>query len=80
MNIPEILAEIDAEIARLKGIRSLLSGGSSPTTAIRGRGRPKGSANAATKKAAKSTLSPEARARIAAAQKKRWANQKKAAK
>jgi hypothetical protein len=78
MNIPEILSELDAEIARLQHVRSLLSGSSSPATATRG--RPKGSVSAAPKKTAKRTLSPEARARIAAAQKKRWAKQKKAVK
>ena len=80
MNIPQILSDIDAEIARLKNIRSLLSGAPSPTTATRGRGRPKGSVSATPKKTTKRKLSPEARARIAAAQKKRWANQRKAAK
>lgn len=78
MDITLVLAEIDTEIARLKSIRELLSG-SSPTP-TRGRGRPKGSVNASPKKATKSRLSPEARARIAAAQKKRWSNQRKAAK
>ena len=80
MNIPEILSELDAEIARLKNIRSLISGASSPTTATRGRGRPKGSVSATPKKTTKRKLTPDARARIAAAQKKRWADQRKTAK
>ena len=79
MNIPQIVSEIDTEIARLKSIRSLLSGSYSPTP-TRGRGRPKGSVSATPKKTTKRKLTPDARARIAAAQKKRWADQRKTAK
>jgi hypothetical protein len=61
------LSAIDAEISRLQEARKLLSGVSDLRRAVK-------------TKRAKRTLSPEARARIAAAQKSRWARQKKAAK
>lgn len=69
MEVKDILAQIDAEIARLKHARALLAGKAEP----------------AAKKAAKKpgkrkrNLSPEGRKRIADAVKKRWAEQKKAA-
>jgi hypothetical protein len=68
-----ILAAIDEEIARLQKVRSLLSTNSG-VTVPRKRGRKPG----ATVKKTKRVLSPEARAKIAAAQKRRWAAQKKA--
>jgi len=61
----KILAAIDEEIARLRQVRSLLSQTKTSQTGKK-RGRPK-----------KRTMSAEARARIAAAQRKRWAKQKK---
>lgn len=64
METTEIVREIDAEIARLREVRALLSG----TASARRVGRRPG----------KRVLSPEARARIAAAQRKRWAKQKSA--
>jgi hypothetical protein len=67
MNVNEILSSIDSEIARLEQVRALLAGQVGYSA---GKGR-------ATKKR---TLSAEARAKIAAAQRKRWAAQKKAAK
>ena len=66
MNTDELIASIDEEIDRLMQVRKLLITGASFQT----RGR---------KRKGKRTLSAEARARIAAAQKKRWAQQKKAA-
>jgi hypothetical protein len=65
----EIIAAIDAEILRLQQVRNLISdlGG----TKHRGR-PPAGSA-----RKAKRTLSAEARKKIAAAQRKRWAKQKR---
>jgi len=72
MAIKQILAELDAEIARLHQARALLNG----SEAKRGPGRPKGAASTAKKKR---NLSPEGRARIAAAVKARWAKQKKIA-
>jgi hypothetical protein len=76
MAIKDLLAEIDAEIARLEQARSLLA--SNGESEIR-RGRPKKTSEAAatvkpTKK--KRNLTPEGRARIAAAVKRRWAAQK----
>jgi hypothetical protein len=66
MNTTELLTSIDAEIARLQEARALLAGRDGH---VRGR-----------KPGKKRTLSAEARARIAAAQRKRWAAQKKVAK
>ena len=76
MAIKDLLAEIDAEIARLEQARSLLAPNGEPE--IR-RGRPKKtSESAATVKPTKKkrNLTPEGRARIAAAVKRRWAAQK----
>jgi hypothetical protein len=78
-----ILALIDAEIARLTQVRSLLSNVGKVATKITER-KTKKSEVAATAKTktvkakAKKTrvLSPEARKRIADAQRKRWAAQK----
>jgi hypothetical protein len=76
MDVTSLLKEIDAEIARLEVARSAVAGlSSSPVAPVkRGRGRPKGSTNSAKPK--KRTMSPEGRARIAAAMKKRWAAKK----
>jgi hypothetical protein len=77
MVINEIVAALDDEISRLQQVRSLLAGTKSSVT------------NAATsfafganraKPRKRRHLSAEARERIAAAQRKRWAAQKKAAK
>jgi hypothetical protein len=73
MSIPEILTQIDAEIASLQQARALLAG----ATPKKKPGRPVGSV---VKKKKKRNLTPEGRARIAAALKARWARQKKAAK
>jgi hypothetical protein len=59
MTTNRIIAAIDAEIARLEQAKKILNG------------VPSGAPKPVTK--AKRNLSPEARARIAAAQKKRWA-------
>lgn len=67
-----VLELIDAEIEKLQKVRSLLAS----TTGADGY-----AAKAVTHKArAKRVLSPEARKRIADAQRKRWAAQKKASK
>lgn len=74
----EVVAAIDKEIARLQQARDILAGSGDEEEAPRGRavakqvtkrrvGRPAGT---------KRVLSPEARKRIADAQKKRWAAQK----
>lgn len=65
-----LLAAIDAEIARLKQAKTLLGGGS-----VKGNGRTIRAQATRTER----VLSVEARARIAAAQKKRWAKAKKRA-
>ena len=72
-----ILALIDAEIARLTQVRSLLGGIGKVTVPLTERK----TAKTASKKARKRrVLSPEARKRIADAQRKRWAAQKAKAK
>ena len=80
MQTTEIIAQLDAEIARLQQVKALLNG----TTTKRSPGRPAASVTAAapvTKAAPKKRiLSAEARAKIAAAQKKRWAKVRKDAK
>lgn len=79
----EVLSKIDEEIAKLQQARALLAGTSAPK-AKAGRGRPKGSKNAASvaappaAKKRKRQLSPEGRKAIADAMKKRWAERRKA--
>lgn len=74
MGIDSILAEIDAEIARLTEARALLAsmGSSAPQAAAKGKAAKK----AAGKAGKKRVLSAEARKRIADAQRKRWAAQR----
>ncbi len=76
MDTKEIIAQIDTEIARLQQVKGILSG----TTTKAERGRPKKASAATPVVAKKRTLSAEARAKIAAAQKARWAKVKKAKK
>jgi hypothetical protein len=71
----EILAAIDAEIARLQEARNALAG----VSGAKRRGRPSASASPNKTNPKKRTLSAEAREKIAAAQRKRWAKQKKPA-
>ena len=81
MNTADVLALLDAEIAKLIQARTLIAA-SALATGKRKRGRPKSAAAPVAKpakKKAKRNLSPEGRARIAEALKKRWAAQKKAA-
>ncbi len=89
MAMNDVIAQIDAEIARLQQAKTLLGG----ATAVKsGRGRPKGSKNATTKEPAaaveapsktaakgKRKLSPEGRKAIAEAMKRRWAERRKQA-
>ena len=81
MEVGRIIAEIDAQIAKLQQARTLLSGAEAQSIARRP-GRPKGSKNNDAPAAAKQTtgrkLSPEGRKRIADAMKRRWAERKKA--
>ena len=74
MEVSRIIAEIDAQIAKLQQARTLLAG--TAQSSGRGPGRPKGTAS---KSAAprKRKLSPEGRKRIADAMKKRWAERRK---
>ena len=91
MNTNDIILAIDAEISRLQQAKALLTQTSSPTPAKRKPGRPTGTSG--TNKAtsfnpadfdAKATkrrgMSAAGRARIAAAQKARWARSKAVAK
>jgi hypothetical protein len=64
----EILATIDSEISVLKQARALLTGTSNGASTDRRKGKRTW------------TMSAEAREKIAAAQRKRWAKQKRAAK
>lgn len=71
MSIESILAEIDSEIARLTEVRKILAttgAGGSASARSKAAGRPA--------KAKKRVLSPEARKRIADAQRRRWAAQR----
>jgi hypothetical protein len=74
MTIDSILAEIDAEISRLTQARRLLAstGTSNSTTSKSRTVKP----SAAKKARKKRVLSPDARKRIAEAQRRRWAAQK----
>ena len=83
MALKEVIALIDTEIAALKQARTLLGTGSAVTVAKRKPGRPpkvQPDTAKAPKRKKKRNLSPEGRARIAEAARKRWAAQKKAAK
>jgi len=93
MEVSRILQEIDAQIAKLQQARSLLSndepirrgpGRPKGAVTVSVQGEPKAAAvskksknKTAGKKSAKRSLSPEARKRIAEAQKKRWAESRK---
>ena len=83
MEVTRILAEIDAQIGKLQQARALLSDSSSAAPAKKAVGRPRKTAEAPVKSAGgsrkKRNLSPEARKRIADAQKRRWAERKKSA-
>jgi hypothetical protein len=76
MNTLAIIEQIDREIERLTQARAILSG---TTTAKRQRGRPK-NIQAISAPTAKRVLSKEAKEKIAAAQRLRWAKAKRAAK
>jgi hypothetical protein len=69
MEVTGVLAEIDSEIRRLEQVRAILTG----KDGHRGR-------KAAASPRKKRRLSAEARARISAAQKARWARNKKTSK
>ncbi len=74
MDLSAILKAIDEQIATLRQVKELLSAAS--TTEVRTEkavAAVKAKASGVAKKSATRTMSPEGRARIAAAQKKRWA-------
>lgn len=80
MAIDTILAEIDAEIARLTQARKLLAGATGAATFTGGR-KSSGATKSAAKKGKRTrVLSADARKRIADAQRRRWAAQKSKAK
>jgi low affinity Fe/Cu permease len=70
MNITDVLSQIDSEISRLQHARQLLA-----TLETK-----KGRAVKPARRKAKHTISAAGRKRIAAAQRARWANLKRAAK
>lgn len=74
MDTQKIVAEIDAEIFRLEQVKALLTG--TKTAENRKSNRP----GMARRSGKKRTLSAEAREKIAAAQRARWAKSKKALK
>ncbi len=83
MAIDNIIAQLDAEIARLHQVRNLLSATGkveAKITAVKGtstrKARGKATAALKAKGTVKRVLSPEARKAIADAQRKRWAAQK----
>jgi len=83
MAIEGIIAQLDAEIARLYQVRNLLSATGkveAKITAVKGtstkRGQGRSKAAQKAKGVVKRVLSPEARKAIADAQRKRWAAQK----
>ena len=73
MDTTPIIQFIDAEIARLEQAKALLNGPTAPAK----RGRPIGPQATRTAKPVRRKISPEGRARIAAAQKARWAKTKR---
>lgn len=74
MGTSELIAGIDEELSKLRQARALLTGDGALR---RGRGRPAASFEfGANRPRKKRKLSAEARAKIAAAQKRRWAKQK----
>jgi hypothetical protein len=72
MSLTDVLSTIDAEISRLQQARALLNGSGTST---------RGKKSATTQHVnGKRVISPESRKRMADAQRKRWAAQKKAKK
>jgi hypothetical protein len=76
MAIESILAQIDAEISRLTQVRSLLANTGIVTSKAIAQKTKKAAAKTKAKVKKTRVLSPEARKRIADAQRKRWAAQK----
>ncbi len=78
MGLTEIVAALDDEISRLQQARSLLAGTTNGNVTQAATSFAFGANQGKTRKPRK--VSAEARARMAAGQKKRWAAQKKVAK
>jgi hypothetical protein len=78
MDTRSIIAGIDAQISELKQAKAILLGNDTLSGRIAGNG--KASLKAGTKPAKKRKMSAEGKAKIAAAQKARWAKVRKAAK
>jgi hypothetical protein len=76
MDTRSFIAAIDAEISRLQQVKSLLSG----VGAVRAPGLKRPGTAAAAKPAKRRKMSAEARAKIATAQRARWAKFRKSAK
>ena len=76
MDTSSIIAAVDAEITKLKEVRALLA----LSGKVDGLISRKAANRVIIKKSIKRVMSPEARERIAAAQRKRWAKTKRAAK
>ena len=74
MDTQKIVAEIDAELSRLQQVKSLLTGTNTAESRTVGRN------SMAAGSGKKRTLSADARERIAAAQRARWAKSKRAVK
>ena len=72
MDTQKIVAEIDAELSRLQQVKSLLTGTNTAESRTVGRN------SMAAGSGKKRTLSADARERIAAAQRARWAKSKRA--
>ena len=80
MNTEEIIEQIDAEIAKLQQAKGLLLGDDSPIEHCAGRPKKEATVSRIIAVPTKRGLSPEGRARIAAASKARWAKARKAKK
>jgi hypothetical protein len=79
MNTASIIAQIDAEISQLQQAKAILAS----TNVKKAQGRPKANPTASgpvAARPAKRAMSAEGKAKIAKAQKERWAKVKKAAK
>lgn len=82
MAIQDAIEAIDREISKLQQVKELLGEGQEPAPAGKRRGRPIGSTNKTQAREesaptrAKRVMSAEGKARIADAQKKRWADKR----
>jgi hypothetical protein len=80
MALNDVLSLLDAEIERFKAARAILAAGSMVTAAPRKAGRPpkvQPASPKVPKRKKKRNLTPEGRARIAAAAKRRWATKRR---